>query len=97
MLRAIQKAGVLGASRCKAPPLGPWCSRLISGLGTTMPSPKSLDDILKLDTLADKSPEEIEAIWMQVPACQWQQLAAPMGPRATAIIRALQVPLYPSF
>ena len=31
-----------------------------------MPSPKNLDDIMKLDSLDDKSPEEIEALWMQV-------------------------------
>lgn len=69
MLQAMRRCGAIGASRCGSPSLGPWCSRLISGLGRTMPSPKSLDDILKLDTLADKTPEEIEAIWMEVRAC----------------------------
>ena len=41
-----------------------------------MPSPKNLDDILKLDTLADKTPEEIEAIWMEVRACLHLALAS---------------------
>lgn len=41
-----------------------------------MPSPKNLDDILKLDSLADKTPEEIEAIWMEVLA-RVQLAAAP--------------------
>ena len=72
---------MLGASGCRSSSLGPWCSRLISGLGTTMPSPKNLDDILKLDTLADKSPEEIEAIWMEVLAC----LQLPAAPFATVL------------
>lgn len=53
---------------CKSSPLGLLCSRLISGLGTTMPSPKHLDDILKLDSLTDKTPEDIEALWMEVPS-----------------------------
>ena len=58
---------MLSTSRsCKSSPLGLLCSRLISGLGTTMPSPKLLDDILKLDSLTDKTPEDIEALWMEV-------------------------------
>lgn len=67
MLRSLRRAGVpttLGSSRTSA--IGVTCSRLITGLGTTMPSPKNLDDILKLDSLTDKTPEDIEALWMEV-------------------------------
>ena len=35
-------------------------------MSTFLPSPKSLDDIMKLDSLQDKQPEEIEALWMEV-------------------------------
>lgn len=38
-------------------------------LGTSSPSPTKLDDVLKLDTLVNKSAAEIEQIWMQVRLC----------------------------
>lgn len=36
-----------------------------SHLGTSMPAPQSLDEIMKLDQLRDRTPEEVEDIWMQ--------------------------------
>ena len=35
-------------------------------MSTFLPSPKNLDDIMKLDSLQDKEPEQIEALWMEV-------------------------------
>lgn len=37
-----------------------------SHLGTSMPAPASLDEIMKVDQLHGKSPQEVEDIWMQV-------------------------------
>ena len=31
-----------------------------------MPSPSSLDEVMKLTTLNDKTPEEVSDIWLQV-------------------------------
>ena len=42
----------------------PALSRGFSG-GFTAPSPKHLDQVLKLDTLTEKSGEEISSIWAQ--------------------------------
>jgi hypothetical protein len=35
-------------------------------LGTSMPAPQSLNDIMKVDQLQGKTPDEVEDIWMQV-------------------------------
>lgn len=40
-----------------------------SHIGTSSPSATKLDDIMKLDALMDKSPEEVEEIWMKVRRC----------------------------
>ena len=64
--RSIKPEKLLAAARCMSGSFDLLCTRHISGLGTTLPSPKKLDDIMKLDTLADKSPEDVEVLWMQV-------------------------------
>jgi hypothetical protein len=45
-------------------------------MSTFLPSPKKLDDIMKLESLQDKQPEEIEALWMEVgpPVCRPSRL-----------------------
>lgn len=37
-----------------------------SHLGTSMPAPSPLDEIMKVEQLHGKTPQEIEDIWMQV-------------------------------
>ncbi len=42
-------------------------------IGTSSPSPTKLDEIMKVDALMDKTPEEVEEIWMKVCGC-WAHL-----------------------
>lgn len=41
-------------------------SAVSTHLGTSMPAPASLDEIMKLDEVRRKPAEEVETIWMQV-------------------------------
>ena len=89
MLAAAAMAHVPGWPHALQP-LSELCCRAFSAagtthLGTSMPSPQSLDDILKVDQLRNKTPQEIEDIWLKVlvwtkllryirpaHACAWQ-------------------------
>lgn len=59
--RALQPLAQLA---CRAAAAASFSTQ--SYLGTSMPAPQSLDEIMKLDQLRDRTPEDVEDIWMQV-------------------------------
>ena len=63
-----------------------------SHLGTSMPAPQSLDEIMKVDQLQGRTPDEVEDIWMQacdLPPCFVCQALVPCSMhRYTATVHA---------
>ena len=60
--------------------LSSFCVRGLatSHIGTSSPSSTKLDDIMKMDTLMDKSPDEVEDIWLKVRRCAAPLQACPV-------------------